>query len=142
VVRLSGNVVNEAQRRDAIAQTKTAPGVLRIDNQLVSDEQLVDTVALAMVPYPKLQSSRERVSAKLGRVMLEGELGSEDDVELANRVAAEVPSVAVVETGCERSKDSRRPSLPQQPRRTTILRKPPRGSAEMPRSPLAWGSER
>lgn len=98
VVRLSGHVANEVHRRLAVQRVYATPGVLRVEDDLVTDEQLVKAVALAMLPYRELQPSRVRIRADAGRVILEGELESPRDIELAISVAGSVPGVASVDS--------------------------------------------
>ena len=98
VVRLSGHVPKELHRREAVEIAAAVPGVVRVEDQLVSDERLTSAVALAMQPFPELQPSRVTVHANLGAVILEGELDSPRDVELAKTVAAGVPGVVSVDT--------------------------------------------
>lgn len=98
MVRLSGHVVNELHRREAVQRAAATPGVLHVEDRLVTDEELVCAVALAMLPHRELQPSRVRISASLGKVVLEGELDSTSDVELATAVAAAVPGVTSVES--------------------------------------------
>jgi len=74
VVRLSGHVPKELHRREAVEIAAAVPGVVRVEDQLVSDERLTSAVALAMQPFPELQPSRVTVHANLGAVILEGEL--------------------------------------------------------------------
>jgi hypothetical protein len=97
VVRLSGHVASELHRHEAVRRVAATPGVRRVEDRLVSDDQLVDAVAQAMLPHRELQPSRVKVSATLGHVVLEGDLDSPRDVELAVSVAAAVPGVASVE---------------------------------------------
>jgi BON domain-containing protein len=98
IVRLSGHVANELHRREAVQRAAATPGVLHVEDGLVTDEQLVSAVALAMLPHRELQPSRVRISASLGKVVLEGELDSTCDVELATAVAAAVPGATSVES--------------------------------------------
>jgi BON domain len=98
VVRLSGHVANEVRRRLTVQRVNATPGMLRVEDALVTDEQLVKATALAMLPHRELQPSRVRISADVGRVILEGELESPRDIELAIAVAASVPGVASVES--------------------------------------------
>jgi osmotically-inducible protein OsmY len=97
VVRLSGHVAKELHRHEAIEAVAAVPGVVRVQDELVSDEQLVTAVAVAMRAYPRLQPSRVAVQANLGTVILEGELDSPQDVDLARNVALSVPGVLSVE---------------------------------------------
>jgi hypothetical protein len=98
VVGLSGHVANELHRRESVWRAGDTPGVLRVQDRLVTDEQVTNAVAKAMLPHPELQPSRVRVSGKLGEVLLEGALDSPRDVGLAISVAAEVPGVTAVES--------------------------------------------
>lgn len=117
VVRLSGHVANEIRRRQAIRRVNATPGVVQVKDDLVTDEQLVKAVALAMLPYRELQPSRVRISSDAGRLILEGELESPRDVELAIWVAGSVPGVASVESGLRaRQRPGPRPGPHQPPR--------------------------
>jgi osmotically-inducible protein OsmY len=95
--RLSGHVPTELHRQEAVQVAAATPGVVRVDDDLMSDEQLVRAVAVAMLPHPELQPSKVTISANLGTVILEGELDSPREVELAATVAAGVPGVTRVE---------------------------------------------
>jgi osmotically-inducible protein OsmY len=97
VVRLSGPVTSEVHRHEVVRAVAATPGVVRVEDDLVSDEQLVSAVALAMLPYREFQPSRVAISANLGTVVLEGELDSSRDVELALAVAGRVRGVRRVE---------------------------------------------
>jgi len=97
VVRLSGHVSKELHRHEAVQVAAAVPGVVRVVDELVSDEQLTKAVALAMRPYLQLQPSRVAVDTNLGTVILQGELDSPEDVQLAQNVAASVPGVLSVE---------------------------------------------
>src|SRR3984893_5105484 len=97
VVRLSGPVANEAHRHEVVRAVAATPGVMRVEDDLVSDEQLVSAVALAMLPYRELQPSRVAISANLGTVVLDGELDSSREVDLALAVAGRVRGVRRVE---------------------------------------------
>jgi len=97
VVRLSGHIAKGLHRHEAVQAVAAVPGVVRVEDEMVSDEQLVTAVALAMRPYPQLQPSRVAVNANLGTVTLEGELDSPRDVELAQNVATSVSGVLSVE---------------------------------------------
>jgi osmotically-inducible protein OsmY len=97
VVRLCGPVASEVHRHEVVRAVAATPGVVRVEDDLVSDEQLVSAVALAMLPYREFQPSRVAISANLGTVVLEGELDSSRDVELALAVAGRVRGVRRVE---------------------------------------------
>ncbi len=97
-VRISGHVANELHRREGLKRAATAPGVARVDTDLVSDEWLLRAIAREMTGYSQLQPSRVRVRVYLGWVTLEGELGSPRDIELAAAIAAAVRGVISVES--------------------------------------------
>jgi osmotically-inducible protein OsmY len=97
VARLSGHVPNELHRQEAVRVAAATPGVVRVEDELLSDEQLVKAVAVAMLPHPELQPSRITIRANLGTVILEGELDSPREVELAATVATAVPGVTSVD---------------------------------------------
>jgi hypothetical protein len=130
VVRLYGHIANELHRRETVSRVAVAPGVVAVEDRLITDEQLVNAVALAMLSNPELQPSRVRVSANLGDVVLEGELDSERDIELAVKVAAKVPGVISVENRLcvNRMKVDSPPDLQSEVRKLVLVE-----PAEVPR---------
>ena len=90
-------IAKELHRRETVSRVAATPAVVAVEDRLITDEQLVNAVALAMLPYPELQPSRVRVRANLGDVVLEGELDSERDIGLAVSLASKVPGVISVE---------------------------------------------
>jgi BON domain len=98
IVRLSGHVATELHRREAVRRAAAVPGVRGIEDRIVTDEWLEEAVAQAMLPHRELQPSRVRISASLGKIVLEGDLDSARDVQLATAVAAAVPGVVSVES--------------------------------------------
>jgi osmotically-inducible protein OsmY len=97
VARLSGHVPTELHRQEAVQVAAAPPGVVKVEDELMTDERLVRAVAVAMLPHPELQPSKITISANLGTVILEGELDSPREVELAAIVAASIPGVTNVE---------------------------------------------
>jgi len=64
---------------------------------MISDEHLVSSVTQSFLPYPGLQPSLVRVSARLGTVGLEGELASEELIGVASSMASGVAGVKGLE---------------------------------------------
>jgi osmotically-inducible protein OsmY len=91
VARLSGHVPTELHRQEAVQVAAAPPGVVKVEDELMTDERLVRAIAVAMLPHPELQPSKITISANLGTVILEGELDSPREVELAAIVAASIP---------------------------------------------------
>lgn len=111
VVELAGHLPYDSHRRRALSLAAATPGVVRVEDALVTDEQLVQELALAMRAHPQLQPSRVRISADWGRVLLEGELDSPADVELALQLAASIPGVEAVESRLQVATEVK-PALP------------------------------
>ncbi len=97
VVRLAGHLPNDRLRDEAITAASRTDGVLRVEDQLVIDDELESAVALALTRHPSLQPSKVLVSADLGKVTLEGEVETDQQVHLAVREAERVPGVVRVE---------------------------------------------
>lgn len=110
VIRASGNLVSEAHRQAALRAIAATPGVLRVEDELATDERITSAIALAMLPHRTLQPSRVHVRSSFGSVSLEGELDSRRDVVLAVGLAAAVRGV--VEVRSDRL-TVRRPRPPQ-----------------------------
>jgi osmotically-inducible protein OsmY len=92
-VTLSGNVAHEGHRREAVRCAEKANGVVAVSDRLISDEQLMSAVARSFLPHPDLQPSLVGVSARLGTVVLDGELASEELISRALAVASRVDGV-------------------------------------------------
>jgi hypothetical protein len=97
VITASGNLATEAHRVAVLRCIETTPAVLGVRDALATDEEIVVTIALAMVDHRPLQPSRVRIASRYGRVTLEGDLDSRRDVDLAVAVAGAAPGVASVE---------------------------------------------
>jgi BON domain-containing protein len=96
-VTLSGHVAHEGHRREAVRCAEKAHGVVAVSDRLISDEQLTSAVARSFLPHPDLQPSLVGVSARLGTVVLDGELASEELISRASAVASEVAGVVALE---------------------------------------------
>jgi adenylate kinase len=97
VVTLAGHIPNDRLRDEAITRASRAEGVVRVEDQLVVDEELASAVAIALTRHPSLQPSKVHVSADLGTVALAGELETEQQVHLAVVEAEQVPGVVRVD---------------------------------------------
>jgi osmotically-inducible protein OsmY len=95
-VSLTGFVATSGLRRAAGELAAGTWGVVSVSDGLITDSELESRVARAFVAHPRLQPSLVRVSASLGTVLLEGELDTQDLVDLARSVAGNQPGVAVV----------------------------------------------
>jgi osmotically-inducible protein OsmY len=71
--------------------------VVGVSDRLISDEQLTSAVARSFLPHPDLQPSLVGVSVRLGTVLLDGELASEDLISRASAAASGVPGVIALE---------------------------------------------
>jgi osmotically-inducible protein OsmY len=96
-VTLSGHVSHEGHRKQAVECAERADGVVSLSDRLISDEHLTSSVARSFVPYPGLQASLVRVSARLGTVGLEGELASQELIGLATSTTCGVAGVAALD---------------------------------------------
>jgi hypothetical protein len=97
VVTLSGHVAHEGHRVEAVRCAERADGVSGVRDLMISDEHLVSSVTRSFLPYPGLQPSLVRVSARLGTVELEGELASEELIGVASSLASGVAGVERLE---------------------------------------------
>ncbi|MBJ7597690.1 MAG: BON domain-containing protein [Candidatus Dormibacteraeota bacterium] len=97
-VTLSGHVAHDGHRREAVRSAQNADGVVGVSDRLVSDEHLTSAVARSFLAHPGLQPSLVRVSARLGAVVLDGELPSEDLIRLASSSATAVAGVTTLES--------------------------------------------
>lgn len=96
-VTLSGHVAHEGHRREAVRCAEKADGVVAVSDRLTSDEQLTSAVARSFLAHPDLQPSLVGVSARLGTVVLDGELASEELISRALAVASRVAGVVALE---------------------------------------------
>jgi osmotically-inducible protein OsmY len=94
---LSGNVAHEGHRVQALRCVERVDGVGSLSDRLISDEQLVSSLTRSFLTHPALQPSLVRVSARLGRVTLEGEVASAQLVALVSTSAWQVPGVAALD---------------------------------------------
>ncbi len=97
LVKLAGHLPNDRLRDEAIRAASRADGVIRVENQIVIDEELESVVARALTRHPSLQPSKVLVSAELGAVTLGGELETAQQVHLAVSEAERVPGVVRVD---------------------------------------------
>lgn len=92
-VRLGGRTRSEALRLIAAYLASFVPGVLEIENEIVSDDQVIRGVADALASDPVTAAHCIRVNARYGDVLLEGEVTSPQAELRAVEIAASVPMV-------------------------------------------------
>jgi osmotically-inducible protein OsmY len=93
IVTLRGYVSTAANKKRADRAARSVPGVLEIDNQLVTDEEVVIAIAQALARDERTREPRIFVSAKHGVVVLNGRTETAETRAAAEEVAAIVPSV-------------------------------------------------
>lgn len=94
VVTLGGNVPNRFYRQKVVDAALRTPGVLDVVDRIVTDEMITSQVAAELVCHAG--TSRIGVEAELGRVVLTGEVSSDDDAVRAVGVARAVNGVRAV----------------------------------------------
>jgi hypothetical protein len=124
VVRARGNLASESHRSAVVGRIRTTPGVLRLDDELATDERIVVAISLAMVPHRALQPSRVHVRSFYGLVTLEGDLDAARDVELAAGLAAAVWGVVEVRNRLHAREPEPPPEPPPPPPRGVVLIEP------------------
>jgi osmotically-inducible protein OsmY len=96
-VTLSGHVAHDGHRREALRCVENTVGMVSLSDRLITDQQLASAVVRSFVGSPDLQPSLVRVSARLGQVILEGDLPREDLIALASSLAWKVAGVVAVD---------------------------------------------
>lgn len=97
VVHLCGRLPFETDHRRLVQRLRALPEVRRVEDELVSDEDLRNRVALAFLGHPALQPSRVHVEVRRGVVRLQGELDDKADLRLSEELAQQTRGVATVE---------------------------------------------
>ncbi|HEX9373004.1 MAG TPA: BON domain-containing protein, partial [Roseiflexaceae bacterium] len=96
VVFLSGYATTPVSRARAEAAAVDIAGVLRVENQIVTDGELVSAVEQAFERDPLIRAQRLFVEAERGVVDLSGHATSPDIRAAVEQVAASVPRVRAV----------------------------------------------
>jgi osmotically-inducible protein OsmY/uncharacterized protein YrrD len=93
VVMLSGYATTPTSKVRAERAARQVPGVLRVENRIVTDGEVVVAVAQALARDPRTHRARIFVHAEHGVVTLNGELENPDVRAAAEEVAASVAQV-------------------------------------------------
>jgi osmotically-inducible protein OsmY len=95
-VRLRGYVSERAQAEHATRLAGAVPGVLHVEREVVSDDDLAQAVSQAIARDPATAAARVQVRSRLGRVEIEGSAPDPKTVQAIEGVAIRVPGVQVV----------------------------------------------
>jgi osmotically-inducible protein OsmY len=95
-VRLRGYVSDRAQAERAARLAGAVPGVLHVEQGIVSDDDLAQAVGQAIGRDPATAAARVQVRSRLGRVEIEGSAPDPKTVQAIEGVAIRVPGVQVV----------------------------------------------
>jgi osmotically-inducible protein OsmY/uncharacterized protein YrrD len=93
VVTLSGYATTPTSKARAERAARQVPGVLRVENEIVTDGEVVTAVAQALARDERTRRARIFVHAEHGVVTLYGEIENPDVRAAAEEVAASVPQV-------------------------------------------------
>jgi osmotically-inducible protein OsmY len=96
VVRLDGYAATPVSKARAEAAAGDIPGVLRVENEIMTDGELVSAVTQAFAREPLLRGQRLSVHAEHGEVYLSGRVTSPEIRVAAEQIAAKVPRVRAV----------------------------------------------
>ncbi len=95
-VRLRGYVSERAQAERAAQLAAAVPGVLQVDQQMVSDDDLARAVGQAIGQDPATVGARVQVRSRFGRVEIGGSAPHPQTVRAIEDVAIRVPGVQAV----------------------------------------------
>ena len=95
-VRVRGYVSERAQAERAAAMAAAVPGVLQVQQQIVSDDDLARAVSQAIGQDPATAAARVEVRSRFGRVEIEGWAPDPKTIQAIEDVATRVPGVQVV----------------------------------------------
>ena len=95
-VYLRGYVSEQVQAERAAQLAGAVPGVLHVEQQIVSDDALTQAVNRAIGQNPTTAATRVQVRSRLGRVEIEGWAPDPKTVQAIEHVANGVPGVQVV----------------------------------------------
>jgi osmotically-inducible protein OsmY/sporulation protein YlmC with PRC-barrel domain len=93
VVTLSGYATTPTSKARAERAARQVPGVLRVENEIVTDAEVVTAVAQALARDERTRRARIFVNAEHGVVRLSGEIENPDVRAAAEEIAAGVPQV-------------------------------------------------
>jgi osmotically-inducible protein OsmY/sporulation protein YlmC with PRC-barrel domain len=93
VVTLRGFASTLMIKKRAERAAHAVPGVLEVDNRIMTDEEITIAVSQALGRDERTRHLRILVSAKHGVVTLNGELDSAEERSVAEEVSASVPQV-------------------------------------------------
>jgi osmotically-inducible protein OsmY len=96
IVRLRGHVDTRMNKSRAEDAARSVAGVLRVENHLVVDADLVMGVAQVLSRDDRTRLARVAVGARNGYIVLSGQVASAAVREAAEEVAASVPQVRVI----------------------------------------------
>jgi osmotically-inducible protein OsmY len=96
VVWLGGHVRSRDLRELAGEVATRVPGVLRVENALIADDELAAEVERALLADERLHAVDLQVDVLLGVVELRGSVATPDERDEAARVASRVPGVEAV----------------------------------------------
>jgi osmotically-inducible protein OsmY len=96
IVEVTGHVNLQYQARLAEAEAREIPGVVDVQNRLITDEWLEYQIAGALLNDPLTHDAVIRVNSWLGRVTLEGKVPSEEARRRAAEVAQSIAGVVSV----------------------------------------------
>jgi sporulation protein YlmC with PRC-barrel domain len=91
LVILSGYATTPTSKARAERAARQVPGVLRVENRIVTDDEVVEAVAQALAHDPRTHNARIFVYADHGVVTLSGTIEDLDVRAAAEEVAAGVP---------------------------------------------------
>ena len=93
LVTLLGYASTSTNKKRAERAARTVLGVLEVENQIVTDEEITIAVSQTLSRDERTHDLRILVSARHGIVALNGEVGSAEERTIAEEVAASVPQV-------------------------------------------------
>ena len=96
VVTLRGYVADDSQMEQVARLVRSVPGVLQIDRNLITDDDLARSVTQAIGRDAAASAAQVQVKAHDGTVDITGEAADRATVRAVERVAAQVPGVHVL----------------------------------------------
>jgi osmotically-inducible protein OsmY len=96
VVTLRGYVADDSQIEQLARLVRSVPGVLQIDHELITDEDLARAVTDAIRRDPAASTAQVQVIARDGTVDITGEVPDRAAARAVDRVAGQVPGIQVV----------------------------------------------
>jgi uncharacterized protein YrrD len=96
IVILEGNVQTSGHKSMAVWLAQQVPGVRRVRNLLVADDDLEIEISSALSRDPRTRGVQARVGSLLGIVTIKGKAPSEEARTAAQSVASQIPGVRTV----------------------------------------------